>query len=166
MNFSSSGEGYDIAQICLNGHEANSSTKHMPQFNKTFCENCGEKTITDCPSCSKPIRGYYWGGSVIGASYDIPNHCLECGKAFPWIERKQAAALELLAEELHMDKEEQEELKRDLRAAATEEPRTQAASLKIKRLLTKVGKDAAGVCRDVLVDVVSETAKKIIWPGK
>ena len=65
-----------------------------------------------------------------------------------------------------MEAEQKEELKRDLDAVATDEPRTQVAALKIKRWIAKAGKESAGIFRDVLVDVASETAKKIIWSGK
>jgi hypothetical protein len=75
--------------------------------------------------------------------------------------------MELFAELLDMkDEEQREELRRDLDAVATEQPRTQVAALKIKRLIAKVGKETAGVARDVLVDIVSETAKKVIFEGK
>jgi hypothetical protein len=45
-----------------------------------------------------------------------------------------------------------------------ETPRTQVAALKfnIKHYLTKVGKEAAKASRDILVDIASETGKKIL----
>jgi hypothetical protein len=32
---------YDIAQICPNGHVANSSTVHKPELNQEHCAKCG-----------------------------------------------------------------------------------------------------------------------------
>ncbi|MBK7867373.1 MAG: DUF2321 domain-containing protein [Ignavibacteriales bacterium] len=49
-------EGYDVAQICLNGHCTNSSFKSFPEFNQDYCDKCGEQTITLCPACKSPIR--------------------------------------------------------------------------------------------------------------
>jgi hypothetical protein len=62
--------------------------------------------------------------------------------------------------------EQQEELKRDLDAVASDQARTQVAALKIQRMLGKVGKEAAGMARDVLMDIISETAPKIVYPGQ
>jgi hypothetical protein len=132
-------------------------------MSKPYCEDCGEKTIRACPSCNAAIQGFFWGGG--GFSYYVPKHCHQCGNPFPWTESKRAAALEFFAEELDMKAEEQrEELKRDLDALAAEQPRTQVAALRIKRLLGKVGRDAAGMARDILKDIISETARKVIYP--
>jgi hypothetical protein len=50
---------YDTAQICINGHIINSMSKSHPEHNKKFCDKCGAQTITNCPNCNAPIRGYY-----------------------------------------------------------------------------------------------------------
>ena len=65
-----------------------------------------------------------------------------------------------------MEKEQREELSRDLDAIGSENPRTQVAAVKIGRMMSKAGKEAGGMLRDVLVDLASETAKKAIWPDK
>ena len=64
-----------------------------------------------------------------------------------------------------MEKEQQEELERDLKAIATENPRTKVAAVKVGRWIAKAGQEGAGMLRDVLVDIVSETAKKVLWPN-
>jgi hypothetical protein len=156
-------EGYDVAQICLNGHEVNAASRKMPQHSKAYCDDCGAKTIAACEGCQAPIRGFCWGSGCL--SYDVPKYCDRCGSPFPWTESKKAAALEFFAEELDMKAEEERaELKRDLDAVSAEQPRTQVSALKIKRLLGKIGKDAAGIARDVLTDILSETARKVIFP--
>ena len=38
-------EGFDVAQVCPNGHVTNSSFHNEPQFNVDYCTKCGEKTI-------------------------------------------------------------------------------------------------------------------------
>jgi hypothetical protein len=150
-------DGYDVAQVCLNGHEANATFTRMPENNKSYCDKCGEKTITECPACNKPIRGYFWGSLSTGP-YDVPHHCIQCGKPYPWTERRKAAALELFAELLHMGKEHQEELSRDLDAVAVDVPRTKPAALKIGTMIAKAGKESADMLRGVLVEIVSESA--------
>lgn len=39
-------EGYDTAQICLNGHVVTSMSETVPQRMRKFCEQCGEAIIT------------------------------------------------------------------------------------------------------------------------
>jgi len=80
---------YDIQQVCLNGHQINSSYKRYPEYNKDYCDKCGEKTIYLCPNCNNPIRGYHSIDGVISfAGTPIPKNCEKCGKPFPWTERK------------------------------------------------------------------------------
>ena len=45
----------DTMQVCPNGHVINASFRKRPYLNKDFCDKCGEKTITNCPKCDKPI---------------------------------------------------------------------------------------------------------------
>ena len=50
---------YDVAQICENGHVANSMAHDYPNSNQDHCDKCGAPTIMDCPSCQIAIRGFY-----------------------------------------------------------------------------------------------------------
>lgn len=59
--------------------------------------------------------------------------------------------------------EEHEMLKRSLDDLVKDGPRTVVATSRFKRLLTKVGPEAATSLKDILVDVVSESVKKGIW---
>jgi len=159
--------GYDIAQVCPNGHTANDSYQEYPEFNKQFCEKCGEKTITHCTKCNGPIQGAYHSEGVIGVfEYTPPGYCHHCGNAFPWTERKILAAMELSVEEGHLDKEESMILEQSIKEIVRETPQTQAAANRFKKIMVKAGASTAGAVRDILVDIVSETAKKIIWPEK
>lgn len=95
------GDGYDTAQICLNGHVVSSMAASCPQFQQTRCDKCGEETIMACAECSAPIRGFYHVSGVFGGySYDAPNFCHNCGEPFPWTGRALAAAAEFAREEL------------------------------------------------------------------
>src|SRR5262245_35793908 len=93
-------EGYDIAQVCPNGHVANSSSVNFPQANKAHCDRGGEKTITACPGCQQSIRGAYWGSGSLLKKYVPPAYCIGCGRPFPWTERQLQAAYELFADEV------------------------------------------------------------------
>ncbi len=84
---------HDIAQICLNGHLINSSHESFSQFSQKYCDECEEETITQCPKCSASIKGFYHGSIV--ANYDPPSNCCDCGKPYPWTERRLKALVEL-----------------------------------------------------------------------
>jgi hypothetical protein len=158
-------EGYDVAQVCPNGHTANDSFREFSDFNKEFCDKCGEKTITSCPKCNNPIRGAYHAQGVIGVfEYTPPAYCHNCGNAFPWTERKIQAAIELSVEEGNLNEEDSKVLEQSIKDIVRDIPQTQVAASRFKKIMTKVGSSTAGAVKDILVDIVSETAKKIIWP--
>jgi hypothetical protein len=80
----------DTMQVCLNGHVINAGSQEYPQYNKDFCDECGAKTITNCPKCNAPIPGDMQdtGVAVIGFKEAAPDYCQSCGTPFPWTERK------------------------------------------------------------------------------
>jgi hypothetical protein len=155
---------YDVAQVCPNGHVVNWATIESPTHNKKYCEKCGEPTLSSCPSCHMSIRGEYHVPRVISmGSYDLPPpaFCHNCGKAFPWTERKQQAAIDLFIEETQ-DQEEQREFRESVEQITKDTPQANVASKRIMRLLGKVGKGTASAIRDILVNLASEGAKKIL----
>ena len=90
---------YDTAQVCLNGHMINSSARNMPEHNQDFCDKCGARTITECPHCNTPIRGYYHNPDfVLTGPENPPSFCHNCGKTYPWTEAKLKAGQELVEE--------------------------------------------------------------------
>jgi len=44
-----------------------------------------------------------------------------------------------------------------------DDPRTTVAATRFKKIISNVGKATADGFKDILVDVLSETAKKILW---
>jgi hypothetical protein len=159
-------EGYDIAQICTNGHLINSSYSSYPEFNKKFCDKCGAPTITNCGYCNTSIRGYYHSSGVISFSdITIPSFCHECGKPYPWTEAKVKAAKELSDELENLTPQEREILKKSLDDIIRDTPQTPLASTRFKKIVAKAGKVAVDGFRDILVDIASEAAKKAIWPS-
>ena len=153
---------FDIAQICENGHVANSSTQDFPQFNQKYCKRCGSPTITNCPECNAPIRGVY--REVFSTGYTAPGFCIECGKPFPWTESKLKAAHTLVQELDSLDDDEKEMLEKSLDDLVRDTPSTPVAATRFKKLVTRAGQGAASAFREILVDIASESAKKMLWP--
>jgi hypothetical protein len=157
---------YDVAQICENGHVVNDRTQRNPQSNQKYCDDCGKRTITQCPKCSEPIRGhaYYEHGSLAN-TIPSPNCCIECGNPYPWFETKLLAARELVDMFEELDDADKELLKTSFSDIAHENPKTEVAALKIKKLAAKLKHNGKDMLYKFAVDVASETAKKILLAG-
>ena len=155
-------EGYDVAQICQNGHVANDSTINFPALNQKFCAKCGAATITSCPQCNFQIRGTYWGGGI--SRYEIPAFCTNCGQAFPWTEAKLHAAHELAEELDGISEQERVILQKSIDELVKDTPSTPVAITRFKKIMAKAGQGTASMFREILVDVLSETAKKALFP--
>jgi len=159
------GDGmYDVAQICLKGHVTNDSTQQHPQANKKFCPQCGSETITGCRHCEYPIRGDYMSDVVVvvGVHYKPPAYCENCGKPYPWTERAISEARRLAKELPGLTDEEKSQITESLGDLVTETDMSKSAARRVRNLLTKAGGEAAGMLRDIVVAVSSETAKKIL----
>ena len=175
---------YDTAQICINGHVINWMSISKPENNRSFCHQCGEPTITNCKYCNAIIRGYYHEGRLTHEEADkrvlealnpppktildytaLRSFCSECGKPYPWTEAKLKAAREFSEMQEGLSAEEREMLKKSLDDIVRDTPQTTVAATRFKRLTAKAGKVAAEGFRDILVDIASETAKKLIWPS-
>jgi hypothetical protein len=159
---------YDVAEVCSNGHVTNTAAKARPQHSQKYCQKCGAATITRCPKCSGDIRGEYRGAvpslMVGDGSFPAPPFCVHCGDPFPWTKGKLEAARELAMEQDGLTPEEQEQLAKSLDDLVRDTPRTAVAATRFKKLVSKAGAGAAGGFKDILVSVVVEAAKKIIWP--
>lgn len=99
----------------------------------------------------------------IGFSSTAPKYCPDCGSPYPWT----SAAIETL-EELAMLDDESDEADRtglvsSAEVAMSENPKTNAAALKVKKLLSKAGKATVSAAKDLLVDVLAESTKRTIW---
>ena len=158
---------YDVAQICSNGHVINAGSKRYPEHNLPFCERCGAPTITTCPHCSEPIRGEYHVEGVFAAGFifPAPGFCAKCGHAYPWTTARVEAARALADDLDSLSGDDREALKRSLDDLVRDTPQTQVAAQRFKRVAAKAGKQAADALRTILIDVVSEAAKKALWPG-
>ena len=157
---------YDTAQICTNGHVITSSLVTSPEIGQKFCKKCGAPTIINCQVCNVSIRGFHHlKGVIYFPDYELPSFCHECGKPYPWTEVKVKAARDLSDEMNDLSNEEREILKKSLDDIIRDTPETTVAATRFKKIISKVGKPAAGAIRDILVDIASEAAKKVIWPS-
>src|SRR5207249_2966310 len=91
---------YDFALVCQNGHVV---TAHASReiHNTKFCDQCGSPTISKCPNCQTNIRGEYESDGVFvlgGPAFEAPAFCHDCGRAFPWTQRRLDAARALADE--------------------------------------------------------------------
>lgn len=156
---------YYTMLVCENGHVLTDSLE-ISSDDSAYCSKCGAKTLTRCPSCGAKIRGDIRDSGVvmIGYTTPAPKYCPECGAPFPWT----SANLEALKELAELDDELNEadtiELVDSAERAMSENPRTKVAALKIKKVLSKAGKVTATAAKDLLVEIVAESAKRIIWP--
>lgn len=156
---------YDTAQICINGHVINSQSVYHSEHNKEFCDKCGAPTITTCQNCNATIKGYYHVppmGTLDYTDLPLPSFCPDCSKPYPWTEAKLKAAKELTDLLEDLSPEEREILKKSFDDIVRDTPQTIVAANQFKRLATKAGKIAAEQLRQLVVDIASETAKKII----
>lgn len=155
---------YRVAEICPNGHVSTSSADTSPELREKFCSSCGEQTLTQCPSCNAAIRGFYHVEGVLSIRpYDRPAFCFNCGKPFPWTERAIVSAVELVDEASDLSEQELEQFRTDLTELTKDTPKAQVASLRFKKIMGRVGNSVSGGVRDIVVEILSETAKKAIW---
>lgn len=91
----------------------------------------------------------------------VPSYCHSCGAAYPWTIAKIAAAKEHAAEIEGLDEAERKQLQEDIGELVAGGPRTDLAASRFKRLMKKAGEVAGSGLYKVVVDVASETAKKL-----
>jgi len=156
---------YRVAQVCPNGHVVTATADQHPELREAFCSRCGDATIMQCQDCNAPIRGDYQVEEVfvLGGDYQPPSFCHNCGNAFPWTERKIESAVELVAAGTDLPADELMQFRADLTELTKDSPKTQVASLGFKNVMAKAGTSVASGVRDIVVDVLSEAAKKAIW---
>lgn len=154
---------YFIAEICPNGHVITDNLNEHSELHEEYCSKCGEATLTKCSGCNVSIRGEYYHSGWVSLPYEIPAFCHNCGQAFPWTERKISGAVELLKEGSELSNEELSQFEIDISDLTKDSPKVQAAAIRFKKYMAKAGGAISGGVRDLIVDILSETAKKAIW---
>ena len=152
-------DSYDVAQICENGHVITSALELIPAASRKFCEKCGARTIFACPSCQADIKGYYRGGAL-GATYEKPSFCGECGEAYPWTSTAVHEINEIAKMVDVLSDEERERMRVAIDDLVKDTPRTERAALTMKTLAPKLGQEAWGAMKAILVPIATEAAKR------
>lgn len=152
--------GVDVSQICLNGHRMTSTALKTPERRKAFCPECGASTIMACAQCNAAIPGRNWG-SVAPHPRHSPRYCHACGSAHPWHQKAIANAIEVL-EELELSETDFTVAKSALPDLISDTPKSEVAILRMRRVLTKLGKPAYDIGIKVVSDLASETVKKAL----
>ena len=162
---------YDTMQVCLGGHRITSSLHESPHRGETHCGKCGKRTIHACQKCGQEIRGEYRipevniiGERVYSRSFprSIPKFCINCGKPFPWTREKIEALEELAAEEESLSDEDRETIRQNAPLIATDDPKSELAALRIKKIMGKIGKTAAPFFTKIVTELATEAAKKLM----
>ena len=158
--------GYDVMQVCVNGHKITQSLRSSPEFGKSYCPHCGAPTVSKCQKCQTDIQGDYHVPGVLSAGFNtpVPAFCHGCGEAYPWTGARLKAAQELAEEVEGLDEKERETLKASLDDLVRETPRTALAAARFKRLAAKAGTGATDAFKNILFGVICDTARKLIWP--
>lgn len=158
-------QGRDVMQVCINGHVITTAAEQMPEQAKKFCPDCGAATIMTCQVCGEKIPGINWDSGVFSTrNPEAPKYCQACGAAHPWRQAEIANLIDIL-EEGELPAEDMQAIKEALPDVTAETPRSQSAAMKVRRLMGKMGKPAYDIAIKVLSDLVSETAKKTLFPG-
>ena len=159
---------YDTAQICRNGHLINSTIRLSPQRSKQFCDQCGIDTISNCDHCKAAIRGafYYFrlNQPMASTTTPIPAFCEKCGKPFPWTESRWEAALDL-ADQLALDIPERTLLEKSIEELIRDTPKAPAEAMRFKNIVERAAPWAMDAFNRILISVLSEPVKRLIWPG-
>ena len=147
------------AQICENGHIASS----YGDSTDLFCRKCGAPIISKCPACKQPIKGKPNEDYSYMYSYERPSFCVYCGSPFPWVIQAQEAAQELLALDATLDPEEQKLLYNSIPDLVVDTPKSKVAATRWSRFLSHVKPQFQDAIKQVLIEVVSEGAKKVLF---
>lgn len=117
-----------------------------------FCSTCGSRNIAACESCRTPIDHRFPGQSH--------SYCAGCGKPFPWTEAALKAAKEYADELEELNNEEKAALKSTFDDLTADTPRTELAAHRLKNFLRKIGPTAGDVLSKIMVNVITDAAKK------
>lgn len=160
---------HSTQRTCLNGHVISNEVdaeEDMTGQVQVWCHSCGSATIDRCPSCEGTLRGQKKYGAYV-AKPKPDAYCLHCGKALPWTERHLEAVREVASYIEAFTDEERSMLADILPDLVSQEstPRTQVGVVKMKLLFKKGGAVFFDAANRILVDVVSETVRKSLFPG-
>ena len=151
---------YFTAQVCLQGDSITRNVEHDGSIN--FCPKCGKETIIKCDSCDSPLRGDLQGVMPSYANIPPDPYCYDCGEPYPWTRSVLEASRKLADEFEELDEKDKDILIESIPDLLVKTPNSEISIVRYKRILKKVGKSAYDAFYRLLVDVLSETAKKTL----
>ena len=150
---------FDAACICLNGHLVTDDAQSVGA--SQHCPECGDKTISSCPTCQSEIRGkFHSDHGLIKRSVAVKSYCYHCGEAYPWTLRKTAGVMELADAIEDLTDNERDSLRDLLPNLIEETPRTPASGFKALAIIQRAGPAARALLRDAIVSVAVDAGKK------
>jgi hypothetical protein len=154
---------YRVGQVCLSGHAITDAADAHPERQERRCSRCGAETILKCPKCAANIRGdYHVDGVFGGGEWTPPRFCHECGQAYQWTQAKISTTNELIDELDELSDEDKVRLKSSVDELVRDAPSAEIAALRVKKAFLRLGKLSGDSLRQLLVDILSETAKKMM----
>lgn len=158
-------DSYYTGLACMNGHAVTGTLEDMPACAARFCSRCGERTISACATCGTHIHGDYVppkGYLHIVREYEPPAFCHNCGSPYSWTQRGLTAARGLIDESVLEDSD-KETLLGSLDALTRDTPETPGAVLRYKRISTKMGEEAVGALKSILIALVTDAARRQLF---
>lgn len=155
-------------EVCLNAHQISAYSESNQDPNPAkFCEKCGASVIRTCQSCKHAIDGKVTYPGILNASkVVVPNFCKHCSKPYPWTESIIQGTRELLELDSSISKEDKDSIEQSVPDLLVDTPKTKIAATKFKMIISGTTNIIKDGLRELLVDVISETAKKIIFPNQ
>ena len=154
--------GYDVAQVCLNGHVINARSESSPEDNTKYCADCGERTITSCQDCGEKIRGESTAPAFFATGYTdpAPSYCIECGKPYPWTQSKIEAFRELVGV-LSLNQDNKTVLLDGITHITRDTPRTEVVCAKFSRIISKLKPQEPRLI-SILSNIATDRAKELL----
>lgn len=134
----------------------------QPLTTPLFCEKCGAKMLSKCPSCGNSIKEWHRPDYFVAGKprYERASYCKNCGKPYPWTQAALDAGNDLVLELEELDVLQRQKLAESLPDIITETPKTQVAVVRVRKAMLSVGKFAADSIRQFIIDFGCELAKK------
>lgn len=152
---------YETALMCLNGHVITDCLESFPEKYAKYCTQCGEETISKCPHCQENIRGYYHiPGVVVVTSFRPPLFCHNCGKPYPWTERKLKKLSEIIDMDKKLNSSEKQILKETVIDLMRETPSLEMSISLFKRHIKRIGSETWEIMKPLLIEILSEMVKQ------
>lgn len=152
---------YLTAVICKNGHIITPALELHPEKDTKYCTECGEETIKNCENCNEAIRGIFLAGFT-SWHFSLPKNCHNCGKPYSWTQRKIDAAIKYSEEIENLEPQDIEILKKSIYEISSNSLNAEVSVIRYKKILKKIGGKIGEKLNDFIVDLASETIKKLL----